>query len=94
MIFDCAGSNGPSYKDALKRWKNGIFVSLNTPLLASTDKDGIICGLLNSAKILLEENISSFSTHGNTHRWGYFMPNPMALRKITKYVESGQVSLS
>ena len=91
VIFDCAGSNGPSYKDALKRWDNATFVSLNTPLLASTDKDGLICGILNSAKTLLEENILSFSTQGNTHRWGYFMPNPTALRTITKYVESGQV---
>ena len=68
-----------------------MYVSLNSPLLSSTDNDGILCGVLNTAKQLLENNVLSLSTQGNTNRWGYFMLNPMALKKITNYVELGKV---
>merc|ERR1712150_126970 len=67
------------------------YVSLNSPLLSSTDNDGILCGVLNTAKQLLENNVLSLSTQGNTNRWGYFMLNPMALKKITNYVELGKI---
>lgn len=67
-------------------------MSLNSPVLQSTDKNGLVCGIFDSVKTLIEENILSFSSQGNTHRWGYFMTNPTALKEITKYVESGQVN--
>ena len=93
VVFDCAGTNDLSYKYALKKWENASYVSLNSPLLSSTDNDGVICGVLNTAKTLVQENILSYSTQGSTNRWGYFMINPVALKKITKYVELGQVSI-
>ena len=92
MIFDCAGSSNQAYKGTLKNWENAIYISLNSPLLSSTDESGLLCGILNTAKTLLEENIQSLTAQGSTNRWGYFMINPIALKKITEYVELGKVS--
>lgn len=92
-MLDCAGSKDLSYQDALKRWGSSIFISLDSPLLSSTDTDGVVCGLMNTAKTLVKENLSSFTSQGSTQRWGYFMPNPEALKQISKYAEVGQVNL-
>ena len=92
VIFDCAGSSNQAYKNTLKNWENAIYISLNSPLLSSTDKSGLLCGILDTAKTLLEENIQSLTAQGSTNRWGYFMINPIALKKITEYVELGRVS--
>ena len=70
---------------------NGKFVSLSSPLLSSTDNDGIVCGILDTVQTLVAENILSFGTKGNTNRWGYFMINPTALKKIAQYAELGKV---
>ena len=91
VIFDCAGSSDKSYQDVLKRWENSVFVSLNSPLLSSTDADGLVCGLISTAKKLVEENLTAFTSQGYTKRWGYFMTIPMALKQISKYAELGQV---
>ena len=74
-------------------WENAKFVSLSSPLLSSTDKDGIVCGILDTVKTLVAENVLSFGTKGNTSRWGYFMLNPTALKKMTEYAELGQVDV-
>ena len=93
VVLDCAGSKDISYEDPLKRWENSIFISLDSPLLSSTDTDGIVCGLMNTAKTLFQENLSAFTSQGSTQRWGYFMPNPEALKQIAKYAEAGQVNV-
>ena len=93
VVFDCAGSSDKSYQDVLKRWKNSVFVSLSSPLLSSTDTNGIVCGLLGTAKTLFEENLTAFTSQGSTKRWGYFMTNPTALKQIAQYAEAGQVFL-
>ena len=74
-------------------WDNAKFVSLSSPLLSSTDKDGIVCGIFDTVKTLVAENVLSFGTKGNTNRWGYFMINPTALKKMAQYAELGKVEL-
>ena len=93
VVFDCAGLNDPSYKSVLKTWGNSKYVSMNSPLLSSADKDGLICGMFDAARSLITENMLSISTQGNTHRWGYFMINPTALKTVARYVDEGKVSL-
>ena len=72
-------------------WDNAKYVSLNSPVLSLTDTNGLICGIFDSAKTLITENLLSFGSKGNTNRWGYFMINPTALKKIASYAELGQV---
>ena len=61
--------------------------------MSSTDTYGIVCGLLGTAKTLLEENLTAFTSQGSTRRWGYFITNPTALRQIAQYAQAGQVFL-
>ena len=61
--------------------------------MSSTDTNGIVCGLLGTAKTLFEENLTAFTSQGSTKRWGYFMTNPTALKQIAQYAEAGQVFL-
>ena len=64
-----------------------------SPLLKSTDKNGIIPGTVQTLVDLATKNIQTvINNNGCTFRYGYFMPNPYALKSITKYVEDGKVS--
>ena len=59
--------------------------------MSSTDTNGLVCGLIGTAKTLFEENLAAFTSQGSTKRWGYFMTNPTALKQISKYAEEGKV---
>ena len=63
-----------------------------SPLLKSTDKNGILPGTIQTFVDLATKNIHTvINNNGCTFRYGYFIPNPYALKTITKYVEDGKV---
>ena len=95
MIFDFAGLGNKSveYMELLRPWSSAKLVTLMSPLLKSTDQDGIFPGTLKTLVDLATQNIQTVvNNNGSTFRYGYFMPNPYALKSITKYVEDGKVN--
>lgn len=91
VILDPLGGETPSFSvDLLKSWTNAKYVSLVMPLLPSTDKYGIPGGLIQSATDLSFNVLKGFS-RGRSYRWGLFMPNGNALRKVAKLVDSGDI---
>lgn len=95
VIFDFAGlgDNSVQYMKYLRPWSNSKLVTLMSPLLKSTDKNGIIPGTVQTLVDLATKNIQTvINNNGCTFRYGYFMPNPYALKSITKYVEDGKIN--
>lgn len=94
VIFDFAGlgDNSLQYMKLLRPWSNAKLVTLMSPLLKSTDKNGILPGTIQTFVDLATKNIHTvINNNGCTFRYGYFIPNPYALKTITKYVEDGKV---
>merc|ERR1712223_526153 len=94
VMFDFAGLGNKSveYMELLRPWSNAKLVTLMSPLLKSTDQDGIFPGTLKTLAELATKNINTVvNNNGCTFRYGYFMPNPYALKSITKYVENGKI---
>ena len=94
VIFDFAGlgDNSLEYMKLLRPWSNAKLVTLMSPLLKSTDKNGILPGTIQTFVDLATKNIHTvINNNGCTFRYGYFIPNPYALKTITKYVEDGKV---
>lgn len=94
VIFDFAGLGNKSveYMELLRPWSNAKLVTLMSPLLKSTDQNGIFPGTLKTLAELATKNINTVvNNNGCTFRYGYFMPNPYALKSITKYVENGKI---
>ena len=44
-MFDTLSGDAAVYADFLKKWDNGTYVSIKTPLLLNTDKLGLIGGM-------------------------------------------------
>ena len=96
VVFDFAGlgQESASYIELLRPWSNAKLVTLMSPLLRSTDQDGLFPGTIKTMLGLATKNIQSvFNNNGSTFRYGYFMPNPYALKTIAKMVEKGKVSI-
>jgi len=94
VIFDFAGlgDNSLQYMKLLRPWSNAKLVTLMSPLLKSTDKNGILPGTIQTFVDLATKNIHTvINNNGCTFRYGYFIPNPYALKTITKYVEDGKI---
>ena len=95
VIFDFAGLENQSLKfmELLRPWSNAKLVTLMSPLLRSTDSEGLVAGSLKTLATILATNAqTAFSKNGTSYRYGYFMLNPFALQTITNLVEKGKVS--
>ena len=94
VIFDFAGLENQALKfmDLLRPWSNAKLVTLMSPLLRSTDQDGLIAGSLKTLASVVATNAqTALSKNGTSYRYGYFMLNPYALQTITNLVEKGKV---
>ena len=95
VIFDFAGlgHDSATFMELLRPWSNAKLVTLMSPLLRSTDAEGLFPGTIKTIMGLATKNIQTvFNNNGSTFRYGYFMPNPYALRTITNLIEKGKVS--
>ena len=58
-----------------------------SPLLRSTDQNGLIVGSLKTlASVVATNTQTALSKNGTSYRYGYFMPNPYALQTVTNLV--------
>lgn len=76
IILDCAGNvTHYTYIPFLKDWSNSKYITLRSPLLANTDKFGLMAGMVKNATEIVRSNvISGAPTRGSTIRWAYFLP--------------------
>ena len=90
VVFDCAGQNNP---DAIRTrsTKDATYVTLSSPLLKSTDSGGLLLGAVKSISDLLNQNLRPKEPLSARYRWGYFMPIPGALEKMTALADHGKV---
>ncbi|CAG2179704.1 unnamed protein product, partial [Oppiella nova] len=76
---------------SVAKWKAGAkYVTLTTPLLANTDRYGVLFGTGLSALTAIKQTIDGCS-QGYSSRWAYYWANPGALREITRAVQSNQI---
>ncbi|KAG9509701.1 NAD-dependent protein deacylase sirtuin-5, mitochondrial [Fragariocoptes setiger] len=68
----------------------GVYVTLSPPILENTDKFGLLMGTAKTAFDAAKDIFNSISDQPSV-RWGLFMPNQMALRSISKLIESGKL---
>ena len=97
VIFDFARlENGSVVKlmEMLRPWSNSKLVTLTSPLIHSTDQNGLVPGAIETLTGLATQNIQTIIQNGTTFRYGYFMPNPGALNSIRKLVEKEKVRIS
>jgi len=86
IILDCAGL-GSASKDLVPLLRaGGCVVTLDSPLMKNTDKQGLLAGGAESLTQLLSANIKSAGS-GNTVRWAYFSPNNKALKHLSQMLE-------
>ena len=92
VIFDFAGlgENSLKYSQFLRPWSNSKIVTLMSPLLRSTDQNGLVPGAIQTAIELAVKNAQTIN-NGVTFRYGYFMPNPQALKRIASLIEKGKI---
>ena len=64
----------------------GRLVSLSSPVLANTDKAGLLAGALSSISTLARMNCSTIAK-GNTVNWAFFNPSSSALDMMSRLVE-------
>ncbi len=94
VVLDFAGLGEKSikYMQYLRPWSNAKIVTLMSPLLKSTDANGLIPGSIQTITELAVKNVQSVVSHnGSTFRYGYFMPNPYAMKTIKMLVEKGKI---
>ncbi|TRY76355.1 hypothetical protein TCAL_06359 [Tigriopus californicus] len=91
VILDCSGQKAESFTPLLKSSPEACFVSLDSPLLSSTDNQGLIRGGLSVLSNLIGSNVKALSTSGGTVRWGYFGPVPGALGSMSQLVEQNRL---
>jgi len=94
VILDFAGlaENSANFLQLLRPWSNAKLVTLSSPLLKSTDEEGIVIGGLNTILGLASKNLFTITNaYGSTFRYGYFTPNPIALQRITQLIQGGKI---
>lgn len=90
LVINAAGTDDLDYLDALRPWMGSSFVTLSPPLLRNIDSDGMALGLLKSVKEVVCHNTSSLS-EGRAYKWAFYMPNPWALKQITKMLSTYKI---
>ena len=94
VILDFAGlsENSAKFLELLRPWSNAKLVTLSSPLLKSTDEEGIVTGGLKTIFGLASKNMCSVTnSYGSTLRYGYFTPNPIALKRITDLIQNEKI---
>lgn len=74
----------------LKPSFNATYVTLTPPVLANTDKNGLVLGMAESAIQAVSDCIKG-GTKMKHVRWGFYMPNSKALKYVTRMLEDGSM---
>lgn len=90
LVINAAGTDDLDYVHALRPWIGSSYVTLSPPLLRNIDDSGLAVGLLKSVKEVVCRNTSSLS-EGRAYKWAFYMPNPWALKQITKLLSTHQI---
>jgi D-arabinose 1-dehydrogenase-like Zn-dependent alcohol dehydrogenase len=93
VIFDFSGQQDVMpFMQYLHPWSGAKYVTLTSPLMRSADKSGVVAGGLKTLLGLACSNVQTLVSNGNTLRYGYFVPNPMALKSVAYMVEQEMVT--
>lgn len=90
LVINAAGTDDMDYLNALRPWMGSSYVTLSPPLLRNIDNTGMVMGLLKSVKEVVCRNTSSLS-EGRAYKWAFYMPNPWALKQITKMLSTYKI---
>lgn len=91
FIFDNVGCEYPGLTmDLLKKWKNAKYVTVVSPLLKNTDKQGLLFGTCMSASQAALDTIMSIKD-GCSFRWAFFIPSKRGLVKISKMIDKKEI---
>ena len=92
MILDCTGQRESFSFELLKPWSNAKYITLSSPALQNIDSYGIIGGIFRTGLDLLVQN-STPIVEGKTLRWGFFVPNSVALSQLCYLIRDVKVSI-
>ena len=86
LVLDCAGLglDTDSLNVGALLAAGGSFVSLTSPILSSTDRLGLIPGLVSSLSSVLQMNLTKSS---HQYRWAFYQPDCRALEIFTKLAD-------
>lgn len=90
LVINAAGEDDFDYLKALKPWMGSSYVTLSPPLLRNIDDMGLVAGLCRSTRQVLSKNAATLS-EGRTYKWAFYMPNPWALKQITKMLANKKI---
>ena len=90
--MDCTGQTEHFPLHLLRTWANAKYVTLSAPALNNIDAYGTVGGLLKTGIDLISAN-STALVEGKTVRWGFFTPNPSALKQMSNYIQRNEVAL-
>jgi|ERR1712137_55258 len=90
VVLDCTGRSEGFNLNLLKSWANAKYVTLSPPTLNNFDNNGLLGGILKTGMDLMSNNTSALM-EGKTMRWGFFMPNPCALKKMSSLANDSKL---
>ena len=86
LVLDCAGlgldTNSLNVKEILA--EGGSFVSLSSPILSNTDRQGIVPGLVASLSSILQMNLTKTS---HQYKWAFYQSDSRALEIFSRLAE-------
>ena len=74
----------------LRKWKAATYVTLTSPVLANTDRLGLLAGTGLSALSAAQQTIRG-ATEGQCVRWAFYWPDSYGLKSIARLVEGNQI---
>eukprot|EP00057_Strongylocentrotus_purpuratus_P003345 XP_003726457.1 PREDICTED: reticulon-4-interacting protein 1, mitochondrial-like [Strongylocentrotus purpuratus] len=87
FILDTVGGNTEQYAmKAMNKGKGAQYVTLVSPLMVETDKQGLVRGSLSASWTLFNKTRQA-SKYGGKYRWSFANPSTYALSEVAKLVE-------
>lgn len=97
FVLNCAADHSSLSVDRavryLRKWSDisaATYVTLSSPLLANTDRLGLLLGTGLSALTAVGHTIKG-GAEGQSVRWAYYWPDSAALRAIARLVDTNQI---
>ena len=93
LVINAASANKriiEGTRECLRKGFESRYVTVTSPLLSNYDKQGYICGTIQTFREFSCDTINGFKDRRQI-RWAYFMPNGLALNHIRRLVEEGRV---
>ncbi|XP_074027281.1 NAD(P)H oxidoreductase RTN4IP1, mitochondrial [Leptinotarsa decemlineata] len=78
------------YQNIPKSWKYDTYITLNSPLLKSTDSYGLMAGLAYSASDLLDANLRAYKD-SSCVKWGFFIPSTRGFEFVDDLISKEKI---